>query len=76
MKHLREASFHLATNNGVQQLNFKYSSGLLTQNLPANSDSALFAAKSIPTANGVSISPSDAFVMTSVHDAKRDPRRV
>ncbi|XP_066306873.1 uncharacterized protein [Miscanthus floridulus] len=75
MKHLPEASFHLATNNGVQQLNFKYSSGLLTQNLPANSDSALFAAKSTPTADGVSISPSDAFVMTSVHDAKRDPRR-
>ncbi|XP_066306812.1 uncharacterized protein [Miscanthus floridulus] len=75
MKHLPEASFHLATNNGVQQLNFKYSSGLVTQNLPANSDSALFAAKSTPTADGVSISPSDAFVMTSVHDAKRDPRR-
>jgi len=76
MKHLPEPSFHLATNNGVQQLNFKYSSGLLTQNLPANSDSALFAAQSTPTADGVSISPSDAFVMTSVHDAKRDPRRV
>lgn len=71
MKHLPEAS--LATNNGVQQLNFKYSSGLLIQNLPANSDSALFAAQSTPT-DGVSISPSDAFV--NVHDAKRDPRRV
>lgn len=75
MKHLPEASFHLATNNGVQQLNFKYSSGLVTQNLPANSDSTLFTAQSTPTADGVSISPSDAFVMTSVHDAKRDPRR-
>ncbi|OQU87378.1 uncharacterized protein LOC8063103 [Sorghum bicolor] len=75
MKHLLEASFHLATNNGVQQLNLKYSSGLLTQNLPANSDSALSAAQSTPTADGVSMSPSEAFVMTSVHDAKRDPRR-
>ncbi|KXG31070.1 uncharacterized protein LOC8073942 isoform X2 [Sorghum bicolor] len=75
MKHLSEASFHLATNNGVQQLNFKYSSGLLAQNLPANSDSSLFTAQSTPTADGVSMSPSEAFVMTSVHDAKRDPRR-
>ncbi|OEL35514.1 Symplekin [Dichanthelium oligosanthes] len=75
MKHLPEASFPLATNNGVQQLNLKYSSGLLTENLPGNSDSLLFAAQSTSTADGISISPSDPFVMPGVHDAKRDPRR-
>lgn len=75
MKHLPEASFHLSANNGDKQMNFKYSSGLLTENLPANSDSALFAAQSTHTADGL-VSPSDAVVMNSVHDAKRDPRRV
>ncbi|KAJ1284912.1 hypothetical protein BS78_03G241800 [Paspalum vaginatum] len=47
----------------------------LPDNPPANSDSMLFAAQSTPTADGVSIPPSDAFAMPSVHDAKRDPRR-
>lgn len=75
MKHLPEASFPLATNNGVQQPNFKYSSGLLTENLPAKSDSSLFTAQSTTTADGVSVPSSDAFLMPSVHDAKRDPRR-
>ncbi|TKW16202.1 hypothetical protein SEVIR_5G284300v4 [Setaria viridis] len=75
MKHLPGASFPLATNNNLQKPNFKYSSGLLTENLPVNSDSSLFAAQSTPTADGVSISTSDPFVMPGVHDAKRDPRR-
>ncbi|XP_062218478.1 uncharacterized protein LOC133918562 [Phragmites australis] len=75
MKHLLEPPFPLATNNGVQQPIFKSSSGLSTESLPANSDSLLFAAQLTHTADGVSMSPSDAFVMPSVHDAKRDPRR-
>ncbi|WVZ69171.1 hypothetical protein U9M48_018004 [Paspalum notatum var. saurae] len=74
MKHLPDASFPLATNNSVQQSKFKYSS-VLPENPPANSDSLLFAAQSTPIADGVSIPPSDAFAMPSVHDAKRDPRR-
>ncbi|KAF8676232.1 hypothetical protein HU200_047103 [Digitaria exilis] len=75
MKHLPGASFPLATINGVQKPNLKYSSSLLTENLPANSDSSLFAAQSIPSADGGSILPSDPFVVPGVHDAKRDPRR-
>lgn len=75
MKHLPGASFP-TTNNGVQKPNLKYSSGLLTENLPANSDSSLFAAQSAPSADGGSILPSDPFVLPGVHDAKRDPRRV
>ncbi|RLM91571.1 uncharacterized protein C2845_PM08G22750 [Panicum miliaceum] len=75
MKHLPGASFPLAKNNGVQKPDFKYSSGLLTENLAVNSDLSLFAAPSTPTADGVSISPSDPLFMPGVHDAKRDPRR-
>ena len=76
MKHLPGASFPSAKNNGVQKPDFKYSSGLLTENLAVNSDSSLFAAPSTSTADGVSISPSDPLFMPGVHDAKRDPRRV
>ncbi|CAO2171108.1 unnamed protein product [Urochloa humidicola] len=75
MKHLPGVSFPLATNNGVQKSNFKYSSGLLTENLPVISDSSLLASQSTPAVDGVSISPSDPFVGSGVHDAKRDPRR-
>ncbi|KAL6839865.1 hypothetical protein ACP4OV_029675 [Aristida adscensionis] len=74
MKHLPEAPFPLATFNGVQQSKFKLSSFPPTENLQANSDSLPFTAQLVHTADGVSMSPSDAFVMP-VHDAKRDPRR-
>jgi hypothetical protein len=36
----------------------------------------LFTAQSAQTVDTVSMPPSNAFVMPSGHDAKRDPRRV
>ncbi|KAL6614682.1 hypothetical protein ACP70R_036952 [Stipagrostis hirtigluma subsp. patula] len=75
MKHLPKTPFPLAANNGVQQPNFRLSSGHPTENLPVNSESLMFAAQLAPTADGVNISTSDAFVTPSVHDTKRDPRR-
>lgn len=76
MKHIPEPPFPLATNNGVQQPVFKSSSTPPTENLPSSPDSSLFAAQLTPTADAASMLPSDAFVIPSVHDTKRDPRRV
>ncbi|TVU35442.1 hypothetical protein EJB05_17332 [Eragrostis curvula] len=74
MKHLPEAPCPTVTHNDVRQQNFKSSSSLAMENLPVNSNLTLFS-QSEPAVDSVSIPPSDAFVMPSVHDAKRDPRR-
>lgn len=76
MKHLPETPFSTVTHNDVQQPNFKSSSGLPTENLPANSDLAMSTTQFTPTVDTVSMPPSDSFVMSGGHDAKRDPRRV
>lgn len=76
MKHLPETPFSTVTHNDVQQPIFKSSSGLSTENLPANSDLPLFTTQLAPTVDTVSMPPSDAFIMSNGHDAKRDPRRV
>jgi symplekin len=76
MKHLPEAPSPTVTHKDVRQPNFISSSGLPTENLPANSDLLLFTAQSAQTVDTVSMPPSNAFVMPSGHDAKRDPRRV
>ncbi|KAK3161644.1 hypothetical protein QOZ80_1BG0079700 [Eleusine coracana subsp. coracana] len=71
MKHLPEAPFSTLTHNDVGQPNLKSSS----ENLPANPDLSLITAQLAPTVDSVGMPPSDAFVMPSGHDAKREPRR-